>query len=283
MTQWALITGCSTGIGRELVTALLAQGWGVYATLRHASERVDLFKEELQKHPDRLRILELDVTNRDQRATVIRSVDRLDLLVNNAGYGLFGPLEELGEDQWRQQLETNLLGAALMTQEALPKLRESRGRVVFLSSFMGTVGHPLTSAYCASKWALEGLAESLSLELAPHGVNVNLVQLMGHRTSFAENCVEAAHPLPIYVPQRRLLARLRERMSTTKGFGYGGDPEILAKRLATKLHRGDLPFRWRVEPAFIFWALLRHLVPDRLRMALMRQAHLRALQGEALS
>jgi NAD(P)-dependent dehydrogenase (short-subunit alcohol dehydrogenase family) len=283
MTQWALITGCSSGIGRALVSALLAHGWGVYATLRHASERIDLFKEELQEHPDRLRILELDVTNRDQRVTVIRSADRLDLLVNNAGYGLFGPLEELGEDQWRQQLETNLLGAALMTQAALPKLRESRGRVVFLSSVMGTVGHPLTSAYCASKWALEGLAESLSLELAPHGVRVNLVQLMGHRTSFAENCVEAAHPLPIYVRQRRLLTRLRKRMSTTRGFGYGGDPETLAKRLATKLHRGDLPFRWRVEPAFKFWALLRHLIPDHLRMALMRRAHLRALHAEALS
>lgn len=219
-----LITGCSSGFGRELVTQYLQSGWRVIASLRDSASRSGLFSDELSRYEGRLRIVELDVTNRDQReetAELIRNeyAGALDCLVNNAGYGLFGALEDLSEDQLRHQMEVNFFAPSLLTRELLPFLRAAGGRIINLSSVMGYSGAPLSSAYCASKYALEGLTESLYYELKPHGVQVALVEPGGHRTQFAtknkwgEGASSATSP---YALQTANFERMQKRLRTRK-------------------------------------------------------------------
>lgn len=184
-----LITGCSSGFGRGMVDEFLRRGWHVFATMRRAEERKDVLAAALEAHPTRLDVLELDVTDpwdRSAAAQAVRKHGRLDCLVNNAGYGVFGALEDLSEEQLRRQFEVNFFGAALLTRSFLPLLREARGAVVFISSGFGESGFPLTSAYCASKFAMEGLAESLHYELRPHGVHVGLIEPGANATGFGD-------------------------------------------------------------------------------------------------
>jgi NAD(P)-dependent dehydrogenase (short-subunit alcohol dehydrogenase family) len=189
-----LITGSSTGIGRELVAALLARGYRVIATMRRSAERSSIFREELERFGSRLQVLELDVASAIDRHRVAQHLEeqfqgKLDVLINNAGFGVAGALEELGEDQIRQQIEVNVFGLALTTQSLLPALRKAQGRIVNISSVLGYSGLPFYSLYCASKHAVEGLSESLAFELAPFGVQVALVEPGAHETKFSENLV----------------------------------------------------------------------------------------------
>jgi NAD(P)-dependent dehydrogenase (short-subunit alcohol dehydrogenase family) len=189
-----LITGCSSGFGKEAVNQFLAQGWQVIATLRDAENRTGLFKEEISRYGNLLHLLPLDVTVPEQIQAVkdfiaFRLNSRLDCLINNAGYGLFGALEDIEKNQFRNQMEVNFFGVVFLTQALLPFLRNAKGRVVNISSVLGYVGMPLTSAYCASKFAVEGLTEALYYELEPYGVQVALVEPGGHRTRFGESVV----------------------------------------------------------------------------------------------
>lgn len=176
-----------------MVDEFLKRGWCVIATLRNAETRKDIFAEYsslLTGDANPLMILSLDVANPEEREQVtlwVHQHGRLDALVNNAGYGLFGALEDLGEDQLRYQMEVNFFGAALLTRSLLPYLRQSHGSVTFISSTFGYLGFPLTSAYCASKFALEGLAESLYYELQPHHVRVALIEPGASRSHFGVN------------------------------------------------------------------------------------------------
>src|SRR5262245_25417622 len=186
-----LITGCSSGFGQLLVPEFLRDGWQVIATMRGAEKRQALFSKELQQYGDQLAILLLDVTNAEERRAVRdfikeRFGGRLDCLVNNAGYGLFGAVEDLSEAQIRQQMEVNFFGLVLLTQILLPQLRQSRGRVINISSVLGFMAMPMSVMYCASKFAVEGFSEGLAYELEPHGVQVALVEPGAFRTNFAE-------------------------------------------------------------------------------------------------
>jgi NAD(P)-dependent dehydrogenase (short-subunit alcohol dehydrogenase family) len=191
----ALVTGSSTGIGRLAVSELLRRGWSVLATMRRADERRDLFAEELAANPGTLEVMSLDVADAGERAAVAAHVMEtgvLDCLINNAGYGLFGALEDLSEEQLRRQFEVNFFGAALLTRDLLPALRRCGGSVLLVSSVLGRTGFPLTSGYCASKYALEGLGEALYYELQPLGVRVGIVEPGGRRTRFGDNVEWAA-------------------------------------------------------------------------------------------
>ena len=180
MTKTVLITGTSSGFGRQLAPRFLNAGWTVIATLRDASKRSDLFAADLAKSPGRLFVLSLDVARENERVAAAGFIDRqfegkLDCLVNNAGFGLFGALEDLSEDQIRRQMEVNFFGLVLLSRSLLPHLRRARGRIINITSALGYLGMPLTSLYCASKFAVEGLSESLYYELKPHGVQVAIV------------------------------------------------------------------------------------------------------------
>jgi NAD(P)-dependent dehydrogenase (short-subunit alcohol dehydrogenase family) len=174
-----------------MALAFLEDGWKVYATLRRASERQGEFRNEFVRFPGKIALLECDITSRSDRASVRGAVERdlngLDCLVNNAGMLALGSLEDTSEDELRQQIETNFFGAALLTQELLPLLRARRGTIINVSSIFGFVTWPLTSIYCASKFALEGWTQSLRQELGPVGVRVALLEPGSNPTALNDN------------------------------------------------------------------------------------------------
>ncbi len=185
-----LITGCSSGIGYDLIRPLLSEGYEVFASLRNLEQRKDLFKEIAGEYGSAFQLLELDVTSEADRKAALAKLGergRLDVLINNAGFGIYGAFEDASAELIRRQLEVNFFGTALLTREALPLLRQSRGRILTISSILGSVSPPFTSLYAASKFALEGLFEALSFEVHPFGVQVGLVLPGGHRTKFGDN------------------------------------------------------------------------------------------------
>jgi NAD(P)-dependent dehydrogenase (short-subunit alcohol dehydrogenase family) len=218
MKTW-FITGTSRGFGREWAIAALDRGDQVAATARDIASLDDL----VAKYREAILPIRLDVTDRDADfAAVKRARDyfgRLDVIVNNAGYGQFGMVEEISEAEIRAQLETNLLGALWVTQAALPYLREQgSGHVVQVSSIGGISAFMNTGAYHASKWALEGLSQSLAAEVAGFGIKVTLIEPTGYATDWAGSSAKHATPLPAYEPVREQAAQARARRFTP------GDP-----------------------------------------------------------
>lgn len=166
-----LITGASRGIGRSTALRLAKAGWDVYAGVRKPEDGDGLREEHANITP-----VVLDVADDEQVGALAEQVPQLDALVNNAGMAKLGPLEGLPIKDLRQQLEVNVVGQIAVTQALLPRLRVSRGRVVFTSSVSGRVATPLTGAYNASKFALEAAADALRMELRPWGIRVSLVE-----------------------------------------------------------------------------------------------------------
>jgi NAD(P)-dependent dehydrogenase (short-subunit alcohol dehydrogenase family) len=168
-----LVTGAARGIGRATSLRLAAAGWHVLAGVRRTEDG-----EALRSAANgRIEPLALDVTDSAQVARLAEALpERLDAVVNNAGVVVSGPVEGIPLDELRRQLEVNVVGQVAVTQAVLPKLRESRGRVVFVSSLSGRVATPMTGAYNASKFALEGLADALRMEVRPWGIKVVLVE-----------------------------------------------------------------------------------------------------------
>jgi NAD(P)-dependent dehydrogenase (short-subunit alcohol dehydrogenase family) len=196
-TKTILITGCSSGFGRELVREFLKQGWTVLATLRNMDSRKELFDGELKHFPNNLFLFDFDVNNQDQRQQLNQFIrdrfsGKLNVLINNAGQGFFGALTDFSDDQVRQQLEVNFFSAAFLCRDLLPFLIAAQGRIINISSLLGFTGMPFSSIYAASKFALEGLTEGLYYELQPKGVQVALVEPGGFRTNFATNTIWAA-------------------------------------------------------------------------------------------
>ncbi|MCM6775210.1 SDR family NAD(P)-dependent oxidoreductase [Nocardia sp. CDC159] len=195
MTRTWFITGANRGLGRAFTEAALGRGDRVVATVRNP-DAMDLSHE-------RLTVLPLDVRDRERVfATVERAfevVGSIDVIVNNAGYGLVGAVEELDERQIRDQMDTNFYGALWVTQAAIPHLRgQGSGHVVQIST-VGAVGSlPLFSMYNASKWALEGFSSSLADEVRPFGISITLAQLGGFDTDWAKSSMRFARRDPAY-------------------------------------------------------------------------------------
>jgi NAD(P)-dependent dehydrogenase (short-subunit alcohol dehydrogenase family) len=194
-----LITGASRGLGRAFAEAALGAGDTVVATARDPSALAGL----VDGHPGRAFALALDVTDRDRTFAVVDEavalVDRLDVVVNCPGYGLHSPIEETTEQAAREQMETNFFGALWVAQAVMPHLRRAgAGHLIQISSAAGGVAFPLVGLYCASKYALEGLTESLALEAAPFGVKVTIVQPSDFRTGFREACHREIAPTSPY-------------------------------------------------------------------------------------
>lgn len=168
-----LVTGAARGIGHTVVARLAAHGWDVLAGVRRAQDAPTV----TQIDPARVTAVTLDITDAEHLAALPGALPaRLDAVVANAGIVVGGPIEALPLGALRRQLEVNVVGQAGVVQATLPRLRESRGRIVFVSSLSGRVATPLTGAYNASKFALEGMADTLRLELAPWRVRIVLVE-----------------------------------------------------------------------------------------------------------
>ena len=198
MTKTWFITGASKGFGRELTERLLARGDRVAATLRQP----DVLAALKSQYGDRLWVAALDVTDTAAvRATVARAfaeLGRIDVVVNNAGYALFGAAEEASDEQIRQQIDTNLIGSIQVIRAVLPLLREQGGgRVLQISSEGGQIAYPNFSLYHTTKWAIEGFVESVAQEVAPFGITFTLVEPGPAKTAFAGGLV-TAEPMPVY-------------------------------------------------------------------------------------
>lgn len=180
------ITGCSTGFGKELARLVLDRGWRAVVTARHLDRLTGL----ASGHEENALAVQLDVTDRAQIALAVRQAEEkfgcIDVLVNNAGYGYLAAMEEGEDEQIRAMFETNFFGLVEMTKAVLPGMRQRRsGHIVNFSSIGGLVSFAATGYYHATKYAVEGLSESLSIELAPLGIKVLIVEPGPFRTDWA--------------------------------------------------------------------------------------------------
>jgi len=235
------ITGCSTGLGRALVVAALARGDRVAATARNADALADL----VATYPDTCRSFALDVTDATQIAAAmtgtLAAFGRLDVLVNNAGYGLVGALEECSEAQIARNFEVNCFGALRVIRAALPQFRAQKGgHVICLSAAAAIANYPGFAAYGAAKRALEGAAESLALEGRPFGLKVTIVQPGPFRTDFISRSLDrAATPLPDYDATSGKFARFLAGMDGKQP----GDPARAATAIIAAVSAERPPLR----------------------------------------
>ena len=218
MSKTWFITGASRGFGREWTIAALERGDTVAATARDTATLDDL----VQQFGDKILPLRLDVTDRDAVLAAVKDAhDRfgaLDVVVNNAGYGQFGMVEELSEQDARDQIETNVFGALWVTQAVLPYLRgQGSGHILQVSSIGGISAFPNIGMYHASKWALEGLSQSLAAEVADFGIKVTLIEPAGYATDWSGSSARHTEPNPAYDGVRAKAQELRAKRQASPG------------------------------------------------------------------
>jgi NAD(P)-dependent dehydrogenase (short-subunit alcohol dehydrogenase family) len=235
-----LITGCSTGFGRALAQALLARGEEVVATARDRATLADLDPAG----SGRVLALDLDVTKPESieraRAAALDWRGGIDVLVNNAGYGLIGAAEEISDEQALASFETNVFGVHRMVRAFLPSMRErGRGRIVNFSSMLGQVGAVGYSFYAAAKFAVEGYSESLAKEVAPFGIGVTLVEPGPYRTAFRSKGLVMVAPKP---PYDESLATFRHNLLASDG-KQPGDPKRGAELIIDAVTAAEPPLR----------------------------------------
>ncbi|MFE1664470.1 SDR family oxidoreductase [Microbacterium sp. P02] len=233
------ITGTSRGFGREWAIAALERGDKVAATARS----LDALDDLVARFGDAILPIELDVTDRDADFAAVRlaheTFGRLDVVVNNAGYGQFGFVEELSEADLRDQLETNVFRAFWVTQAALPFLREQgAGRILQVSSIGGISAFPGIGAYHASKWALEGFSQALAGEVAAFGIHVTLIEPGGFSTDWGGSSARHADPLAAYDDARDAMQKSRAQRSAQPG-----DPEASAAAVLKIVDADEPPLR----------------------------------------
>jgi NAD(P)-dependent dehydrogenase (short-subunit alcohol dehydrogenase family) len=234
-----LVTGCSTGLGREIARAALERGERVALTARDPARVAEL----AAAHADRAVALELDVTDAAQVARAVaeteRRFGRIDVLVNNAGYGYLAAIEEGEDAEVRALFETNFFGTLAVTKAALPGMRARRaGHVVNVSSMAGLVSNPGTGYYSASKFAVEALSEALSRELAPFGIRVTAVEPSAFRTEWAGRSMRRTRtPIADYAPT------VGARVEMIKGLDgkQPGDPRRAAEAILRAVDHPDPP------------------------------------------
>jgi NAD(P)-dependent dehydrogenase (short-subunit alcohol dehydrogenase family) len=242
------ITGSSRGFGREWAIAALERGDSVAATARDTGSLDDL----VDRFGDPILPLKLDVTDRaavfDAVETAHRRFGRLDVVVNNAGYGQFGLIEEVSEAEARAQFETNVFGALWVTQAALPILREQgSGHILQVSSIGGISAFPNIGIYNASKWALEAFSQSLAQEVAGFGVKVTLIEPGGYSTDWGGSSAKHAAPLAAYDEFREQAAEARKARIGTPGDPVATREAVLkvvdAEHPPLRIFFGDGPLR----------------------------------------
>ena len=191
MDKVALVTGSSSGIGFETSLALARNGYHTFATMRNLGKD-EKIKQIIEKEDLSVEILELDVDSEESVNRAIKTVSekkgRIDVLVNNAGYGMWGTVEDVSIDEFKKQFETNFFSIIRLIQKVAPIMRkQSSGNIVNISSVAGRIGFPVSPAYISSKFALEGLSESLRFELMPFGINVIIIEPGVIKTNFFDS------------------------------------------------------------------------------------------------
>jgi NAD(P)-dependent dehydrogenase (short-subunit alcohol dehydrogenase family) len=237
MSKTWFITGTSRGFGREWTEAALKRGDKVAATARNKSSLDDL----VEKYGDNILPLELDVNKRDDDFKVVKEAfdhfGEINIIVNNAGYGHFGVVEEVSEEEARAQIETNLFGALWVTQAALPYLRkQGYGHILQVSSIGGQAAFAGIGMYHASKWGLEGFSEALSAEVKDFGISVTIIEPGGFSTDWSGDSAKHSKEMPEYEPIRE---SRKKRSSSNKS----GDPKASADAIMKVVDAEHPPLR----------------------------------------
>jgi NAD(P)-dependent dehydrogenase (short-subunit alcohol dehydrogenase family) len=234
------VTGASVGFGRALCERIIQRGGRLMATARDPASLAEL----LERAPDSSAAAKLDVSNSDQILAAVAAAKsrfgRVDVLVNCAGYGFLGAVEEASNEEIRAQFEVNFFGLVSVTRAVLPSMRAQRsGTIVNFSSIAGACGYPGSGVYCASKWAVEGLSESLAAELQPFGISVLIVEPGPFRTDFAGRSIAVpARPISEYAAA----AAVRDWSASMDGM-QPGDPARGANAIIDTVLEESPPMR----------------------------------------
>jgi NAD(P)-dependent dehydrogenase (short-subunit alcohol dehydrogenase family) len=228
----AVVTGSSSGIGLAASLALAKNGYLTYATMRNLAKR-DTIQSIAEKQHLPIRTVQLDVTDENSVKNAIQSIlsesGRIDLLVNNAGYGLTGAFEDIGMDEIKSLYETNVFGVIRVTQAVLPIMRkQGSGRIINISSGAGRIGYPGGSAYVSSKFALEGLSESMAFEVEQFGIKTVLVEPGFIRTNFAENIVTAKKAQDPNSPYSQMMMQMKSSSHRRRMIENAPDADLVA-------------------------------------------------------
>ena len=239
MSKVWFVTGSARGLGRDIVEAALAAGHRVVATARDTARLAGI----VARYGDRMRAVALDVTDAAAAQAAVRTAldafGRIDVLVNNAGFGRFSPFEQTGEADFRAQIDANFYGVVNVTRAALPSMVAQRaGHIFHISSVGGRLGSPGLSAYQAAKWAVGGFTEVLRAEAGPLGVKVTAVEPGGMRTDWGPDSMrDMPAPLPQYEAMFEQLKALRERYIGKEA----SDPKKVAQILLALAEHGEPP------------------------------------------
>jgi NAD(P)-dependent dehydrogenase (short-subunit alcohol dehydrogenase family) len=251
------ITGSSRGFGRVWTEAALKRGDKVVATARNLA----VLEPLVRAYRGSILPLALDVTDRAAAFEAVAkgrdAFGRLDIVLNNAGYGQFGAVEELSEAEVRTQIETNLFGALWVTQAALPILRAQKsGHIIAVSSIGGVAAFPTVGMYHASKWGLEGLMDALSQEVAAFGIKVTLIEPGGYATDFADpSSIRSSSPIPVYNP-------IKEQLFAAFASASIGDPQATSAALFKVVDAAEPPLRILMGATAV--PMVRQVYEDRL-------------------
>lgn len=266
-TKTALVTGCSSGIGRATALLLGERGYNVYASARKLSAIRHLERSGSEKGW-KLKAIELDVSDEKSVSTAKKLIERrdggVDILVNNAGYGLAGPVEDVPIEEVRTQFDTNFFGLILLCQAFLPGMRARRfGKIVNVSSIAGRIAIPFFGIYNASKFALEAVSDALRLEVKPYGVDVIVIEPGPVKTRFRET----AEKLGSRIVSRRstyyqAYTRCKERLG--KNLHHGSTAEDVAKLILKTIEARNPRPRYQVRLVDSLVLLLKRLTPDQL-------------------
>jgi NAD(P)-dependent dehydrogenase (short-subunit alcohol dehydrogenase family) len=269
----AVVTGSSSGIGFETSLTLARSGFLTYATMRNLGKGARI-KSVATKEGLPIRVAQLDVTEErsinDAVHSIISDVGKIDVLVNNAGYGLIGAFEDLAMEEMKAQYETNLFGVMRVTQAVLPIMRKQKsGIIVNISSAAGRFGFPGSSAYVGTKFAIEGMSESLAYELEPFGIRVVLVEPGPIRTNFADGMVAAnksRDPNSPYLQMIQKMATVLENMMES-----GSPPDLVAKVVLTAVTNESPKLRYSAGKDVETWLDGKRNMSDEEFYTMMKQ------------
>lgn len=264
----ALITGSNSGFGRLTTLELARARYYIIATVRSMERAADLLAEAKQcGFIEQIEIVELDVTQPEtiaQAVERVRAIGRLDILVNNAGFAMSGFVEEVSVDEYKKQFDTNFFGLIAVTQQLLPLMREQKsGKIINISSISGLIGFPGLSPYVASKHAVEGLTESLRIELKPFNIDVALVEPGSYQTNIwttgRVDAKRSSHSDSPYSFQREKLESY-----VTKEMPHYGDPTDVAKLIVHIAESKKSKLRYKAGKGTKATYIIKKLLPWRV-------------------
>lgn len=272
----AIVTGSSSGIGYATSLLLARNRFHTYATMRNIEKSADI-QEITNKERLSLQVIQLDVNDdasiRNSIKRVERENERIDVLVNNAGYGLVGAFEDLSVEEIKSQFETNFFGVIRLTQQVLPIMRKQKsGTIVNVSSGAGRIGFPGMSAYVSSKFALEGLSESMSYELEPFGIKVVIIEPGVIRTNFKKNSVMSEKSLDnsSISPYSSIIQKIDSSISSI--IEHATPPEDVAKAILHAITSNNPELRYLVGNDMIMMAETKKSMSDEDFRKMMMQS-----------